>query len=436
MVVLASTAGTFSLNTTNLNLYPRSDYYKPFCENDFGFDYKDETTWTFKYQNKIWEYKAEDLDKNASTFELNFELKKYRKNIKNNKMFLIKKMQQLNFDNELIINYLFPNLLNLINKIQKNIEKQPKNAIIKASSNINGINIKKEIIGIKINLNNLFELIIDNYQKNNNIKIDIPCDKILPEITKDMLIKATNKRASFSTNFETSKPDRKHNIRQAIKMINGKVLEPDEVFSFNKVVGNRTEENGYRVAKIIVNGSYTDGVGGGVCQVSSTLYNAVLLSGLKVLESNKHSERVNYVKAGFDAMVNYGSSDLKFVNNTQEKIYIFASAHNDKISISIFGEKMNYQYELKNEILDIIAYGGEEIRVDDKKEFIDKVEYNDEYFYLKYARDGCTIKSYRYIYSNNVLIEKEILRIDKYTPQNAIKIVGSKIREEIPEKEE
>ena len=86
-------------------------------------------------------------------------------------------------------------------------------------------------------------------------------------------------------------------------------IEPGQIFSFNEAIGRRSLEAGYKEANIIKDGEFVKGVGGGVCQVSSTLYNAVLLSGLKVVESHPHSLKVGYVKEGFDAMVNFYSAD-------------------------------------------------------------------------------------------------------------------------------
>jgi len=244
-----------------------------------------------------------------------------------------------------------------------------------------------------------------------------------------MLEDETNLRAKFSTNFSSSSADRKHNIRQAVKKINGYTVKPNETFSFNNVVGRRTEQNGYKVAKIISQGELVDGVGGGVCQVSTTLYNAVLLSGLKIEQANKHSERVSYIKGGFDAMVNYGSSDLVFRNNSANNIHIYCDCTNDKVNFNIFGESLKgYSYKLKNEITDIVKAGDEEVQVDLENKYIDKVEFSDEYFYLKYAKDGCTIQSYREVYYCGNLLKIEELRKDKYKAQHAIKVVGAKER--------
>ncbi len=164
-------------------------------------------------------------------------------------------------------------------------------------------------------------------------------NKINPQITKSELKEKTIYRAGFTTSYSSSTLERKHNIKLASKKINGVVLEDGEEFSFNKTVGARTEENGFLPAKIIFNGGFIDGVGGGVCQVSTTLYNACLLSGLKITEQHPHSLSVSYVEPSFDAMVNSMSSDLKFINTTGDKIYMVSTANDSKISVSFYGLK-------------------------------------------------------------------------------------------------
>ena len=408
-------------------LSPKPNYYK----NEYVKleDYTvDDTIFKFKFENKIWEYKTEYNNNSNYQFDIKYELSKYNKNNKDQKIILIKYMKKIGFNNEIIIDYLFPNLLNKINKIKLNIEKGCKNAEIISVSQ-NKIKINKEVIGIKLNYNLFLENILINYENNKIVNLNVPVIHIKPSVVYDDLKKCTNLRSNFSTGFSNSIADRKHNIRQATKSINGTILEPNEEFSFNKVVGKRTAENGYKVAKIIYNGNFIDGIGGGVCQVSSTLYNAVLKAGLNVKKSSKHSERVGYVKSGFDAMVNYGSSDLVFVNNTKNKVYILASVKNDRIHISIFGEDMNgYEYKLRSEEIDIIPCDEEEIKIDDKGEYKDKITYADEYFYLKKATSGCTIKSYRDVYCNGEKVKTELLRTDKYAPQHAVKIYGTKQR--------
>ena len=244
-----------------------------------------------------------------------------------------------------------------------------------------------------------------------------------------MLKNYTHKRSGFSTSIATSSAGRKYNVRKALNKINGTVLGKRERFSFNNCVGRRTAENGYKEAKIILDGEFVEGVGGGVCQVSSTLYNAVLLAGLDVVSSQKHSQRVSYVKAGFDAMVNYGTSDLIFENNTSGEIYILCQYTDSKITINIYGEDLkNTHFKLSSETINPIDAGETEIVYDTDGKYSDKIVYNDEYFELKKPRDGYTVKSYIIKCIDGVEVDKKLLRTDKYLPQNGVLVYGTKDR--------
>ena len=134
-----------------------------------------------------------------------------------------------------------------------------------------------------------------------------------PQVTKQDLVNLTILRSEFTTYYPYSTPDRKLNIKLCASKINGTTLKSGEEFSFNNKVGKRTEENGFKLAKIIFNGSFIDGIGGGVCQVSTTLYNCALLSGLKITEHHSHSLAVSYIEPSFDAMVSGDYADLNFV---------------------------------------------------------------------------------------------------------------------------
>ena len=171
-------------------------------------------------------------------------------------------------------------------------------------------------------------------------------------------------KSSFNTGFSSSTDERAHNIKLCSSKINGTVLECGEEFSFNKTVGKRTEKNGYKRAKIIVDGKFVDGVGGGVCQVSTTLYNAVILAGLTVSESYPHSLGVSYVSPSFDAMVS-SSSDLRFINDTNGPLLIKAFTKGDFLFVEIYGERSVYKYERLSEVCEIIQEPEPEIIYDD-----------------------------------------------------------------------
>lgn len=160
-----------------------------------------------------------------------------------------------------------------------------------------------------------------------------------PNVTVNELKNMTFERARFTTYYENSSPERVNNVVLAAKSVSGTVVESGETFSFNAVVGERTEARGYKTAKIIKDGRFEEGLGGGVCQVSTTLYNAALMAGLEISEYHPHTLAVSYVENSFDAMVSFGSADLKFKNDTGGKIFIAAYPKDGSLTFVIFGEK-------------------------------------------------------------------------------------------------
>lgn len=144
---------------------------------------------------------------------------------------------------------------------------------------------------------------------------------------------------SKTTYYNSSVKGRTTNIRLATEAINGTVLQPGETFSLNGIVGRRTAAKGYQNAIIFQNGKQVEGLGGGVCQVSSTVYGAVLYADLKVTERSCHQFQVSYTPVSQDAAVYYGSQDFKFVNNTDNPIKIVASAGSGSLSVTIYGTK-------------------------------------------------------------------------------------------------
>jgi len=154
--------------------------------------------------------------------------------------------------------------------------------------------------------------------------------------------------ASYSTSFDASNINRSHNIALASKALDNCLVKPGEVFSFNGQVGPRTAKRGYREAIVIEANEFVPGLGGGVCQVSTTLYNAVLLAGLEIVERSNHSLAIAYAPLGRDATVSYGYQDLKFRNNMDSYICIKAHVGRGVLTMKIFGntqQKKNVRLE-------------------------------------------------------------------------------------------
>ena len=170
-------------------------------------------------------------------------------------------------------------------------------------------------------------------------KIEAAAKEVPAEISREQA-KASFKRIGTYTTTTTNNKARNENVRIASEALNGLIIQPGEEFSFNLTTGNRTPDKGYQPAGAYVNGVLVEEPGGGVCQVSSTLYNAVVFAGLKTTERHAHSYEPSYVTPGEDAMVSYdghSGPDMKFINNSSTAIGIKTSFANQKLTVSVYG---------------------------------------------------------------------------------------------------
>lgn len=170
--------------------------------------------------------------------------------------------------------------------------------------------------------------------KQENIINSIENISIIPQNEISMQVKETE-ISSFSTNL-AGDANRLENIRISCNKINGTILKNRESFSFNDIIGEPTEDKGYKEADVLVETTLTKGFGGGNCQVSSTLYNACLaVPEIEVTERHPHKKKVAYVEEGKDASVSYGILDLKFINNTGSSIKIYMNSDDNKVTAKI-----------------------------------------------------------------------------------------------------
>lgn len=142
---------------------------------------------------------------------------------------------------------------------------------------------------------------------------------------------------SYRTSLADRTEAQRHNIHQAVLALDGVVIEPGETFSFNETVGPRTPERGYREAPAFLERDLVTSIGGGICQVSSTVYNAAILSGLKIVERHPHFRRVASVPPGRDATVWYGMADLRFMNPLPHPVRLFIGTDHGKLQASLRG---------------------------------------------------------------------------------------------------
>ena len=224
-----------------------------------------------------------------------------------------------------------------------------------------------------------------------------------------------DKISSYTTYYEQSDKGRCRNIAIAASLIDGVTLQAYGEFSFNTTVGQRTAEAGFKQAKIIVNGEYVSGVGGGVCQVSTTLYNAALKAGLEVVEYHPHSLRVGYVAPSRDAMVS-SSSDLKVFNPHAFPVYLSAEVFDGGIRILFYGKNEGYRYEITSHILGEIPPPEPIVKEGEREEII------------RSPQNGIKSEAYLECYKGTSLLFRKRLRVDEYHPIQGI--LGKKIVKE------
>ena len=177
----------------------------------------------------------------------------------------------------------------------------------------------------------------------------IPLQTLYPNVTTNMIGTEAfpDMLSTYSTRYSTSDRDRTTNLQLAASKINGTVIMPGETFSYNQVVGERTIAAGYKEAPIYVSGEVVDGLGGGICQITSTLYNAVLYANLEIVERSNHQFVPSYVKASRDATVVYGSIDFKFKNNRDYPIKLVCSVSGGIAKFDIYGLRTDNEYEVE-----------------------------------------------------------------------------------------
>ncbi|MDL2235616.1 VanW family protein [Christensenellaceae bacterium OttesenSCG-928-L17] len=267
-------------------------------------------------------------------------------------------------------------------------------------------------------------------------EVELPLLLEEPAVSIETLQATLGLRAKAETSFKKApynRDDRVYNVKKAAGFVNGTVLKPDEVFSTNDTLGPRTYELGWKPAPAYVSGTTEDQAGGGVCQVSSTLYAAVVKADLEIVHRRNHSSPVGYIDRGLDATINTGTIDFQFKNNTGADIYIFAytidsadekvpEGKSDKtIHIEIYGGPFPEEYDeirLSAEKTETLSPSGEmEIIVDTTKAW-DFVEETVE------RRNGSVYQSYKHYYKDGVEVKKESLAKSTYRAYAGKRIVG------------
>lgn len=281
----------------------------------------------------------------------------------------------------------------------------------------------KERVGHEVQIEETIEKIkevLDHNLRDEPITIEAVVDDTEPKYTREMVSKCQDLIGKYTTSFATSTAARASNVKTAANYINGTILYPGKTFSTIKVIKDRTEENGYQTAPEYSSGKVVDGIGGGVCQVSTTLYNAVINAELEIVERSPHSMVVSYVDVSRDAAISGDYKDFKFKNNTDAPIYIAASAEGGMLSFRIYGEETreeNRTIEFQSETLETIQPGDPVETVDASK----PASYREV---TQSAHVGYKAKLWKIVYVDGVQTEKVQINTSTYSAEPEYVTVG------------
>ncbi len=296
-----------------------------------------------------------------------------------------------------------------IEKIHNEIYKEPQDATY--TTNPYKITASQNGIDFAISVEEAKNQIAENKEtytiKLKTLYPKVTTDSIGAEAFPDLL-------ATYTTNYSSSNANRSNNIALATAKINGTVLMPGDVFSYNGTVGKRTVSAGFREAGAYVNGKTVNEVGGGICQVSSTLYNSVLRANLEIVSRTNHMFTVGYVPIGADATVSWGGPDFKFKNNRNYAIRIVATTHNKNVTIKVYGLKQENDCNVE-----ILSYRTGTVPY--------KTTYTNDNSLgagqtkvIQAGSNGARSVTYKILKKDGKEISREVISRDTYSPHNQI----------------
>ena len=296
--------------------------------------------------------------------------------------------------------------------------------------------VTPHVDGRKINVEESIRLIretvLEQWNLSDPIYLGLAVEDDKPQYTTEDLQKVDTILGSYTTEYPTSQVGRARNVENGARLINGSILYPGDVLSADEKMRPYTIENGYGVGGAYLNGEVIDSVGGGICQVSTTLYNAVLYAELEIVERAAHSMTVNYVPLSRDAAIAGDYKDFKFRNNLDIPIYVEGIAKNGKITFNIYGcetrDMSSHKVDFEYEIVETKKPGKDVVKEDPTK----PKSYEEV---TQGAFTGYTTHLYKLTYENGALVEKKRINTSYYksSPRYIIRGTGEEPEEEEPE---
>lgn len=314
----------------------------------------------------------------------------------------------------------------MLAQLKQSIYKAPQDAVLLGfdANASEPFTYQEEVIGRELDIADIKEQLYYKVEHMETGELEIVPTPLYPAVTVAQLQQKTALRSEWVTDIDKhSTENRTNNIRVAFGYLSGTILQPDKRFSFNSTVKTRTEKNGYFEAIEYAYGTEQMGIGGGVCQASTTVYLAALTAGLEILERKPHSAPVSYAKFGLDATVNSEKNheiDLVFKNNTDSPIYITAAVQsktgNSKslvCRVRVYGESLgNVKYQTETSTIEILKPPSEIIYVKDRERLY--CTYTDEKKKIYGPRDGAVVETYLCTIQDNIEVSRKKISTDTY----------------------
>lgn len=302
-----------------------------------------------------------------------------------------------------------------IEKIYEEIHKEAQNAYIEE----NPIEVHPHVNGVDfaISIEEANQILLEEKEE-----YIIPLKITVPEITLEKLGEKAfpHVLGTFSTTYSASNENRVNNLELASNKIDGTIILPGETFSYNKIVGERTIAKGYKEAAVYSGGKVVDGIGGGICQLSSTLYNAVIYANLEITERSNHRFLTSYVTAGRDATVSWGTIDFCFKNTRSYPVKIESSVKNGVVTTTIRGIKEEKEYEviIESTVTEVIPYKINYIKDSKLPQGSEEIK--------QYGANGAKSVTYKVLKYNGAIVSRTLISSDTYSQLERIVKKGTK----------
>ncbi|MCL6639557.1 MAG: VanW family protein, partial [Firmicutes bacterium] len=306
-----------------------------------------------------------------------------------------------------------------VKELTSKVTREPQNATFKINPD-ESVSVVPAVNGTAVDMDRLIADITSLVSSGKNGEVLLSLVKVKPERSTAMMQSTgvNGLLGSFTTYFDPSKAGRSYNVGVAARALDELLVMPDQEVSFNEVVGPRSSEAGYKTAPVIVNNEFVDGIGGGVCQVSTTLYNSVLLANLDIVERVSHSLPVSYVPIGRDATVVYGAIDFRFHNNTYSYLYLKSDVGNGSLTIRIYGNT-----RFKRDVV-VNSWVTEEIEPKVVYESDQNLPKGEQVVKQEGAK-GYRVSAVRVVMKDGVVEKREPLPSSEYSPVNKLIAVGT-----------